>query len=197
MWQLDSTDVERGKRLQISSDGKRLSFRELFALLERNPEFATWYTERLCASGAEGFFWQHPALTEETFDGDAELVLIDGPALAKLVPDPEPFRRHFEKSPNDEVIVFANLGGDAVLIVPRPLGPTKAYGHLAAFLRRAPSEQVLSLWRNVGQTVRESIGPEPQWVNTAGMGVPWLHVRIDSRPKYYRYAPYKAFPRRG
>jgi uncharacterized protein DUF6940 len=30
------------------------------------------------------------------------------------------------------------------------------------------------------------------WVSTAGMGVPWLHVRLDTRPTYYRHAAYRA-----
>ena len=29
------------------------------------------------------------------------------------------------------------------------------------------------------------------WVSTSGLGVYWLHVRLDSYPKYYQHAPYK------
>mmetsp|Transcript_9405 Transcript_9405/g.21189 ORF Transcript_9405/g.21189 Transcript_9405/m.21189 type:complete len:541 (+) Transcript_9405:444-2066(+) len=28
---------------------------------------------------------------------------------------------------------------------------------------------------------------DPVWLSTSGMGVPWLHVRLDSSPKYYTY----------
>ena len=35
------------------------------------------------------------------------------------------------------------------------------------------------------------IGIQPIWLSTAGMGVPWLHVRLDSRPKYYAFGPYR------
>jgi hypothetical protein len=31
----------------------------------------------------------------------------------------------------------------------------------------------------------------PEWLSTAGAGVSWLHVRLDDRPKYYGYAPYR------
>ena len=31
----------------------------------------------------------------------------------------------------------------------------------------------------------------PVWVSTAGAGVSWLHVRLDDRPKYYGYQPYR------
>lgn len=39
-------------------------------------------------------------------------------------------------------ISFANLGGHARLVVPRPLGQAGAYAHLAAFVRSAPPGRV-------------------------------------------------------
>ena len=87
--------------------------------------------------------------------------------------------------------MFENLGKDAILVVPSPLGSEPAYSHLAAFIRYAPENQRHLLWRIVGQTVQNEISARPLWVSTAGGGVDWLHVRLDSRPKYYGYAPYK------
>ena len=37
-----------------------------------------------------------------------------------------------------------------------------------------------------------SPGAMPTWLSTAGMGVSWLHVRLDSQPKYYGFAAYWA-----
>ena len=34
----------------------------------------------------------------------------------------------------------------------------------------------------------------PTWLSTEGSGVPWLHVRLDSRPKYYHHAAYAEPP---
>ena len=31
----------------------------------------------------------------------------------------------------------------------------------------------------------------PVWLSTEGSGVPWLHVRMDSRPKYYHTREFK------
>jgi hypothetical protein len=84
-----------------------------------------------------------------------------------------------------------SLGGDAQLIVPSPRTEISAYGHLAAFLRQAPQRQLDAFWRVVSTAVQSRIGEKPLWLNTAGGGVAWLHVRLDSRPKYYGYAPYK------
>ena len=70
----------------------------------------------------------------------------------------------------------------------------RAYGHLAAFVREAPREQVHALWARVGELVLERVSNVPLWLSTAGGGVAWLHVRLDSRPKYYTHAPYRRAP---
>ena len=88
------------------------------------------------------------------------------------------------------IVSFANLSGDATLIVPSPRIGIDAYGHLAAFIRQAPSSQIDKLWRVIGSTVKSRIGKTPLWLSTAGGGVAWLHVRLDSYPKYYGYSPY-------
>ena len=66
-----------------------------------------------------------------------------------------------------------------------------AYGHLAAFVREAPQAQRHTLWQVVGAALDERIGVRPTWLSTSGLGVSWLHVRLDSRPKYYQYEPYR------
>jgi len=32
------------------------------------------------------------------------------------------------------------------------------------------------------------------WLSTSGLGIAWLHVRLDERPKYYTHAPYRSPP---
>ena len=44
----------------------------------------------------------------------------------------------------------------------------------------------------VGTTVLQAaLSEKPLWLSTAGGGVAWLHLRIDSRPKYYSHRPYR------
>jgi len=89
------------------------------------------------------------------------------------------------------VISFPNLGGDANLIVPTKQTGTSAYCHLKTFTNHAPIEQQHAVWQRVGSLMLENLSDENIWLNTAGGGVPWLHIRLDSRPKYYWYSPYK------
>jgi len=78
------------------------------------------------------------------------------------------------------------------MVVPCPIAEPSAYGHLAAFVRQAPEPQWHALWQTVGAAMTRRIGSRPVWLSTAGAGVSWLHVRLDDRPKYYGYAPYRS-----
>jgi hypothetical protein len=116
--------------------------------------------------------------------------------------DIKPFRKQFRRQPEEQsVVTFTNLGGDAVLISPRPLvnssdGVTvDNYAHLAAFILGGPEAQARELWVAVGRAFlrRLSEGPNDRkiWLSTSGLGVYWLHVRLDNVPKYYNWLPYK------
>jgi hypothetical protein len=191
MWEARRQPVRGGTCIHIFQERSRLSFREFFALLEADPAFGQWYTDTLAATDLAAFFWEHPPLTNETFEDSVELVLIESAQLARLHADPEPFASHFVSHPEADIITFPNLSGDAVLVVPRPVGNIEAYSHLAAFLRSAPESQVLDLWKTTAQVVREGLSSTPMWLSTAGLGAAWLHLRLDTRPKYYTHGAYK------
>ncbi len=192
MWEARTHSIPSGLRYQILGEGEQLTFRELFDHLETDATFAEWYSDTLSGASRRAFFWEHPPLTADNFDGMAEFVLIESSSLARLRADPQPFNDQFARHPDAEVITFPNLGRDALLVVPTPIAPHEVYPHLAAFLRGAPKSQIQALWKSAAQAVRESLGPEPRWLSTAGLGVSWLHLRLDTRPKYYRFGPYKA-----
>ena len=194
MYVAEKSDIPSGRHCRILDDGSPVTFRRWFDLLESDTDFADWYSGELGAFEAAAFYWELLPLTSATLDDDAEFVLIEAPVLAGMPVERAPFARYFEEAPDEEVIVFPNLGGDAVLVVPCPRGPDEHYPHLAAFLRGADKEQVRALWRKTAEEMLRSIGERPVWLSTAGGGVAWLHIRLDSRPKYYSYAPYRRSP---
>ena len=107
---------------------------------------------------------------------------------------PDAFAAHLSRCVHGAAAVFVNLGGDAVLVAPAPCEPRHVYGHLAAFTRGAALQQQLQLWQAVGRALAQTLderGGAPIWLNTEGSGVPWLHVRMDSSPKYYHYDAYR------
>lgn len=191
MYTAETRDIPSGRQYRILEGDAPLSFRRFFELLESDHDFADWYSGELAAFEAEAFYWELPPLTSETLDQHAEFVLIEAPMLARFPPEPAPFASHFDRAAGEDVIVFPNLGGDAVMVVPCPRGPDEHYPHLAAFLRHADRRQVRALWRVTAQEMLRRLGDRPTWLSTAGGGVAWLHVRLDSGPKYYSYDPYR------
>ena len=101
------------------------------------------------------------------------------------------FAKYFTAEP---VVDFPNLGGDAHLVVPCPQDEGDAFAHLAVFSRTAPVAQQHRFWQRVGLAVENMVGERPLWLSTSGLGVYWLHVRLDARPKYYTFRPYRAWP---
>ena len=191
MWNVVTQPVPTGIRMQLLCEDSQLSFREFFFLLSSNAEFAAWYSEILADCNFDAFFWEFPPITAKTIDHAAEFVVIESAELATLQPDPAPFATQLARQSGSDVITFPNLGGDALLVVPTQLGKSDAYPHLATFLRNAPQEQIRSLWKVAAATVHENLSDAPRWLNTSGLGVSWLHLRLDTRPKYYNFLPYK------
>jgi hypothetical protein len=172
-------------------------------------------TKLLKESPYMAFFFETPPATRATASTRPfEFVLVDAPRLAVFAdekPDHTTFATQLEACQADAAAcVFPSLGKDALLIVPR--FPTTVgqvhnnnkeallfYAHLASFLRQGSPHQVRALWSLVGSTFWKRLTSEttsesePVWLSTSGMGVAWLHFRLDQRPKYYAYDPYKSF----
>lgn len=148
-----------------------------------------WWNDTLAAAPFTAFRWETPGVAFESRARPTQFVLVNSPGLV-VRPSAAAFDNQLRAAAGD-VTTFPNLGGDAVLVVPQPRGPGAAYGHLGAFTRGAPAAQRDELWRAVGVAVAARIGPAPLWLSTAGAGVPWLHVRLDDRPKYYAHGPYR------
>ena len=194
MYATNAIDIPAGRNYRVLENASPMPFRRFFELLGTYGSFADWYTGELAAFDAEAFYWELPPLTSGTVDRDDEFVLIEAPILARFPPERAPFASYFDRAPERDVVVFPNLGGDAVMVVPCPRGPDEHYAHLAAFLRGASKQQIRSLWRRTADEMLRSIGERPVWLSTAGGGVAWLHVRLDSRPKYYSHGPYRRAP---
>jgi hypothetical protein len=194
MWQTNAEfkSNDRILKISISESSSLLCFSDVLTLLRDSADFRRYFIEQLSSVEFSAFRLETPPVTIASINRYFECVLLDSPELLRT-PDAAAFSTYFKSHAVDDVAVFPNLGNDAILIVPCPAIAYSAYGHIAAFLRNAPEHQQHSLWKSVGQAMVTRLSSEPVWLNTAGAGVSWLHVRLDSRPKYYRYLPYKKF----
>jgi Family of unknown function (DUF6940) len=191
MWEarIDVLSDGRVRRVALLGHGAAVSYAEVIERWRTSTPFRTFFTALLAAPPYQAYFWETPPVSRATAGRAFEFVLVDSPELAGMAPEPSVFARHF--TAGQAVATFANLGNDALLVAPAPEGPPKAYAHLAAFVQHAPAAQQDALWQAVGDAVAGRLSIEPLWLSTSGLGVGWLHVRMDERPKYYTYAPYR------
>lgn len=194
MWDCTPQLLQGGRvqRLALRERGLPVPYRDVLRSWREDEAFCSFFVSLLADAPFAAFRWETPPVTTTTVGREFEFVLLDAPGLDRAT-DSQAFAEQFRSAGKDRrAIAFPNLGNDAVLVVPCPSGPPPAYAHLAAFVRQASESQVRDLWRVVGEAMETRLDTQPTWLSTAGMGVSWLHVRLDSRPKYYGFAPYRA-----
>lgn len=192
MWNVEKEVSPNVIKFRLLEKDRPLPFANVLNLWQHDAAFRSFFLAQLKTIPFAAYRWEMPPITTVTRNRPFECVFLNAPGLAPT-PERDAFAEHFPKAV-DTIVVFPNLGGDTTLIVPCPLSPSSAYNHLAAFLARAPVEQQHRLLERIGVTMSAAISAQPRWLSTAGAGVYWLHVRIDSRPKYYGHAPYRVLP---
>lgn len=180
-------------RITFEADRWQLTRAEVLALWKSDDVFCDAFSACLAGQPLDGFAWETPPWSRAGLRLPFECIVADSPALARERANARPFANELNAGPvSANVVAFPNLGGDAELVVPRDLGGQGDYAHLASFLRTAPADQIREAWRLTARGMERRLGGQDCfWVSTAGLGVAWVHIRIDSRPKYYRYAPYR------
>lgn len=178
-----------GRHARVMLGGRPVSMSAFYTYLRSSEALQsglTWYLKTL---PFHAIHWETPPICLQTQAYSMEFVSLDAPRLAGVNPDPGPFSEYF--STDEDVVDFSNQGGDAHLVAPTPPAASRNYAHLLGFVNEAPAEVTAMLWARLGTLVSHWLSQHPRWISTAGHGVSWLHVRIDTRPKYYRYAPYR------
>ena len=188
----DSASKPSVQKFFLRDEANRVSCEQVIQLWLKNDLFNEWFSGQLVSLSLsqKAVRWETPFLTRHNLDRDFEFVLVDSPRLDRRA-DPSPFANQFAAAEADSVIAFPNLGRNGIMIVPVPGPDHSIYCHLLSFLRGGTRQQSIQLWRTVGEQMENRVNEIPVWLSTAGGGVAWLHVRLDDRPKYYSYAPYK------
>jgi len=171
------------------ASGSRMSFSQVVNAWREGKAMLDFWRERLRAVGLAAYTWECPPVTSDSWTRSFECVFVPSPALGSMRPEPEAFAEHFR--PGAAVATFPNLGGDAILVAPCPDPGGGDFTHLASFTATARAAIQDDFWQAVGEAMAQRVGARPVWLSTAGLGVGWLHVRLDDRPKYYRHGPYR------
>jgi hypothetical protein len=203
---------ERAIELWQSPEVSGSTFRRITVNALKTVEFDAFYWETPPFSGATASktSFEFVALDAPGLKG----TVADGSAFSEHLATPPPPPPLADNNVG-QFRVFENLGRDAWLVSPpdivdRSMSPN-TMAHLASFIRGAPDSMKLQLFSALGRTLSREIsghdsglgaadgggertgGLIPLWVNTEGSGVPFLHVRIDRRPKYIHYEPYRVW----
>ena len=188
----DELDSATGYKLSIHQGAQAMSLANVIRGWQQDVDFRGFYISLLAELPFEAIFWEMPAVTTDSMLNKYEFVVVDSPLLASVNANPQSFEHKFQSaSPQESVVAFENLGHDAMLVVPCPIGQNEAYPHLMKFLQDGPKQQKHELFQRLGKEIEGRLSNKPVWISTSGLGVYWLHVRLDSRPKYYTHAPYK------
>jgi hypothetical protein len=184
----------RTSSLGLERDGVALSWAEVVAGLISDPTLRAVLTDALVAAPFAAFYWEARPVGPDELDVPFTSVVLDAPALAIVEADVEPFVLPLAGAQAPAVCFFPNLGGDAELVVPAPEPDPSLFPHFAAFLRRAGAPQIDALWLELGLAIDRWLTTRRRrvWVSTSGGGVAWLHLRLDTRPKYVKWGPYRA-----
>jgi hypothetical protein len=191
MWTLKTTPASKSTISAVLHEhDASMTFADVVRQWGSNAAFRASWSASLRMISFAAYCWETPPLTNTSMHRPFECVFVESPALVDAQADAVPFAEHFGTKTAGGAVLFKSLGGDAMLVAPCP-GEEKAdYAHLAAFVRTAPATQSSALWQVVADGLERRIGAIPVWLSTAGLGVAWLHVRLDSRPKYYRHRAY-------
>ncbi len=193
------------------SIGNILSWQRVLMLLQGGGQESLELADALTAAVGnncpfKAAFWETiPLSRARLHDTPFAFVLADAPLLETMEADSHAFDEH-KRTDGALVRAFNNLGGDALLISPVKLrqGDSDAeYIHVKVFMSRNGEMEKLQarqMWKALGDGLKRLLDDpftgkdQPLWVSASGLGIGWLHLRIDKFPKYYTFHPFKTFP---
>jgi len=181
---------EHWVKFRLKKEEQYLSFKNVFELWANDSEFVEFYKTELIKLNYQAFCWEHPALKKEFLEKKYECILQRSKPLEHLPINENVFKNYiYEK---EQVADFMNLGKNARLVIPTKKIDKEIYNHMGKFIRLADAEQVNEVFKSIGKIIFEEIETKKLiWLNTAGLGIIWLHIRMDTKPKYYKTKSYK------
>jgi len=119
-----------------------------------------------------------------------KLYIKPEPAFKNIEANPDAFKEKFIVQEHNWSL-FLNISGDALLLVPNPPSKPKnkkeysKYINIGSFVKNSSDAVINTMFKYIGEHGLDYIKlKKPVYINTHGFGVPWLHIRFDSKPKY-------------
>jgi hypothetical protein len=167
------------------------SFKEQMIKLATSEEYRESIINIFIESEYDNCLWEFPRIGTDTINNMAEFVLIKSQPFPHA--DKSAFKDNFDKY--SDISVFRNISGDTLLISPNPnmldFYHKEQCGHVMSFMKYGNVEQKHALLKNIGiQMLKLVNSGQSIYLSTHGYGVPWLHMRLCDKPKYYKNKQY-------
>ena len=101
-----------------------MKFKAFLEELQRKSEVSREFTRLLKSSKFPAYFFETPGISRDSLEQrNFEFVLVSAESLQHIRPEREAFEEYFDCDLKEKTVTsFLNLGGDALLVVPCPLG---------------------------------------------------------------------------
>lgn len=182
-------------QFQIKHQNQWLTIGQVVDLWRHSSAFRNFYTQILREVPYFGFFWENRPMSRANLSETYQFVILKTTAFNGKKATPKPFEDYFGEA--TDITCFPNLSNSAQLVVPCPSQVyPDGFAHLGSFIRNASEEQINAFWQCIGHQLQQHFEARevPVWLSTSGLGVYWLHARLDDYPKYYAYEGYKPQP---
>lgn len=151
--------------------------------------------EQILKSWEDGNPFEYPSRLNNKFQWNTSVLKNNGNVefkqkfkVNKKLPEKQnfkSFKEYLTKSTNKYLVSFLNPNKDTLLIIPMNR-PGKNYATIKDFVDNAPKVQQVEFWKEAAVKCRVQMKEHKKvWVSAHGLGVPYFHLRISTKPKYY------------
>ena len=178
-------------KYKIHIQGNPISL-HTFIVYAKFERFLKDYISLLRLIDYDEYFWEHPKLNSTSWMSEYEVSIVESKRLNVVKPNPHPFSQYFKG--DDVIVTFKNRGGNALLVVPEPDNMSISdFSTISRFIKNADSDLSIKFFKAVFREWHQNFKNDTNYsyLSTHGLGVHWLHVRIDKKPKYYHTIDYR------
>jgi len=171
-----------------------ITWNELYSNI--NLQFVKSFIEVLTNCKFNEYYLEFNPVSYSTLDKRIfEFVLVKTKIC--LNADFTPFNKFNINSNTNDIRVFPNLSNTSILISPcyNKLFNIQSYAHIGIFMKNFNTKQQIDLIYTMFSVYITTLKSKPNdfmWLSTHGKGVGWLHIRIDTQPKYITWLHYKS-----
>jgi len=196
-------------RFKISDDGRIVTNRQLPVLLQNDDEFVNVLSATIAGydpTTLPGLFFESKPIYKQTLDEEYEFVLISTDKFLGKRQNNKTFKKYWDSydyqgTSRKYSRIFPSLSKRSTMITPVPRKEDgeylNYYSNLQDFLIHGLTYDIRAFWNTWGKGLEDwyikiQDGDVPKvCVNTAGLGVYFLHGRLDPKPKYYKFVEYR------